>query len=178
MVVAVMTGMGTEDERSDLQATFAPGHRSAFIFETEIWMASKISAISPMVELLMQLIEGYRCVVGNELDVQLALREALNNAVVHGNAMNAHKVVQVRCRCEFGTGVQITVTDYGEGFDPSEVPDPLTAERLLAEHGRGIHLMKSVMDEVSFKRGGSEVHMRKVPTRKPETELQGDLQGK
>lgn len=173
-----MNGMRTADERSDLQAPFSPGHRNNFLFETEIWMASKISAISPMVELLMQLIEGYHCVVGKELDVQLALREALNNAVIHGNAMNAHKLVQVRCRCESGTGVQITVTDYGEGFDPGEVPDPLTAERLLAEHGRGIHLMKSVMDEVSFKRGGSEVHMRKVSARKPETEQQRDPQEK
>ena len=166
-----MAGMQSINESCGSQAPFAPGHRSGFIFETQVWMASKISAISPMVELLMKLIEGYRCVVGNEPDVQLALREALNNAVVHGNAMNAHKLVQVRCRCELESGVHITVTDYGEGFDPSELPDPFTAERLMAENGRGIHLMKSLMDEVSFKRGGSEVHMRKVSARKPETGL-------
>ncbi len=53
----------------------------------------------------MRFIEGSRCVVGNEFDVKFALREALNNAVIHGNGMDPGKLVDVRCRCERGKGV-------------------------------------------------------------------------
>ncbi len=54
--------------------------------------------------------------------------------------------------------------DVGHGFDPNKVPDPLAVENLTAEHGRGIHLMKMAMDEVSFQGGGTEVHIWKHPT--------------
>ena len=67
-------------------------------------MPSEIKAISPLVNRLMRLIEGSRCVAGNEPAVELALREALSNAVVHGNGIDAHKLVQIRCPCELGKG--------------------------------------------------------------------------
>ena len=111
----------------------------------------------------MQLIEGSHCVAGDEPQVELALHEALSNAVVHGNRVNPHKLVHIQCHCESGKGVSITITDLGEGFDPSSVPDPLFIESLRAEHGRGIHLMKLAMDEVSFEQGGTQVRMRKGP---------------
>jgi serine/threonine-protein kinase RsbW len=148
----------------DFRVQFDRRRTGDSLFEIEIWMASRIDAISPLVDLLMELIEGSRCIAGNESHVELALREALNNAVVHGNGMEAHKLVQVRCRCELGKGVSLSVSDQGQGFDPNAVPDPLAIENLGAEHGRGIHLMKLAMDEVSFKCGGTEVYMRKSPT--------------
>jgi serine/threonine-protein kinase RsbW len=148
------------------------GCASHSLLEIEAWIPSEIRAISPLTDRLMRLIEGSRCVAGDERAVELALREALSNAVVHGNGTDAHKLVRIRCRCELGKGVSIIVTDSGEGFDPHAVPDPLAVERLEADHGRGIHLMKLAMDEVSFERGGAEVHMRKGPGRNPETALQ------
>jgi serine/threonine-protein kinase RsbW len=60
-----------------------------------------------------------------------------------------------------GKGVSVVVKDQGKGFDPNTVPDPLAVDGLLAERGRGILLMKSQMDEVTFECEGSEVHMRK-----------------
>src|SRR5216684_5053855 len=165
-----MAGTQTANGRSALRPAFA-GHATRSLLEIEAWMPSETKAISPLVDRLMRLIEGSRCVAGNENAVELALREALSNAVVHGNGMDAHKLVQIRCQCEFGKGVSIIVTDQGHGFDPRTVPDPLAVERLEAEHGRGIHLMKLAMDEVSFERGGTEVHMRKRPARWPRTEL-------
>jgi len=152
---------GSEDSR----LRFA-GRRTStsFFLDIEAWMPSEIEVVSPLVDRLMRLIEGSHCVAGNESAVELALREALSNAVVHGNGMDAHKLVQIRCRCELGKGVSIIVTDHGQGFDPNAVPDPLAVEGLEAEHGRGIHLMKLAMDEVSFERGGTEVHMRKATT--------------
>lgn len=131
----------------------------------DAWMASEVNAISPFVDQLIRLMEGSPCIVGNESTVELALREAVNNAVIHGNGMDAHKLVQVHCRCERGAGISLTVKDQGKGFDATAVANPLTPGGLKSEHGRGIHLMKSAMDEVSFNRGGTEVYMRKKPAR-------------
>lgn len=131
----------------------------------DAWMPSEVNAISPLVDQLIRLIEGSPWVAGNEPAVELALREALNNAVIHGNAMDPHKLVQVHCCCERGAGISLTVKDQGKGFDATAVADPLVPEGLKSEHGRGIYLIKSAMDEVSFKRGGTEVHMRKRPAR-------------
>jgi serine/threonine-protein kinase RsbW len=169
-----MAGTQTANRQSALRPAFAGKCTGRSLLEIEAWMPSEIKAISQLVNRLMRLIEGSRCVAGNEPAVELAIQEALSNAVVHGNRMDAHKLVQIRCRCELGRGVSVIVTDQGQGFDPKAVPDPLTIERLEAEHGRGIHLMKLAMDEVSFERGGTEVHMRKGPARKPKTELRGE----
>ena len=159
------------------QLMLAGIQRSLSLLELEAWMPSETGAISPTVEQLMRLIEPWRCIVGDESTVELALREALNNAVVHGNGMDPNKLVEIRCRCERGKGVWLIVRDQGRGFDPSTVPNPLTPQGLVAEHGRGIHLIKLLMDEVSFKRGGSEVHMWKGPMRKSRRKLPNNTDG-
>ena len=125
------------------------------------WLRSEIGLISPFVDWLMRLIARSGCVRGKEEFVELALREAVANAILHGNRMDARKLVHVRCCCEGAKGVFIVVRDQGSGFDPNNVPSPLAVENLDAEHGRGIHLMKLAVDEVSFERGGTEVHIRK-----------------
>ena len=137
--------------------------RAGSFLEIDAWIRSEIKAITPVVERLMRLVEGSHCITGEEPSVELALREALNNALVHGNRLDAHKLVHVRCRCRVGEGISITVSDQGQGFDPSAVPDPLAVENLQSEHGRGIHLMKWAMDQVSFNSGGTEVYMWKKP---------------
>jgi len=159
------------------QLMLAGIQRSLSLLELEAWMPSETGAISPTVEQLMRLIEPWRCIVGDEFAVELALREALNNAVIHGNGMDPNKLVEIRCRCERGKGVWLIVRDQGRGFDPSTVPNPLTPQGLVAEHGRGIHLIKLLMDEVSFKRGGSEVHMWKGPMRKSRRKLPNNTDG-
>jgi serine/threonine-protein kinase RsbW len=138
-------------------------HNSRFgaPLEVHTWLRSEIDLISPFVDWLMSLIARSRCVGGKEEFVELALREAVSNAILHGNRMDARKLVHVRCCCEGTKGVFIVVTDQGQGFDPNQVPDPQAVENLGAEHGRGIYLMKLAMDEVSFERGGTEVHIRK-----------------
>jgi anti-sigma regulatory factor (Ser/Thr protein kinase) len=118
--------------------------------EVHTWLRSEIGLISPLVDSLMSLIAGSRCVRGKEEFVELALREAVTNAMLHGNRMDARKLVHVHCCCEGTKGVFIVVRDQGHGFDPNKVPDPLAVENLNSEHGRGIHLMKLAMDEVSL----------------------------
>jgi serine/threonine-protein kinase RsbW len=157
--------------RETPRPAFAGVHEGPSVMTIEAWMPSEMKAISPLVDQLMRLIEGSRCVAGNESAVELALREALSNAVIHGKEMDGHKLVQVRCRCERGKGVSLTVKDQGKGFDQNAVPDPVAVERLEEEHGRGIHLMKLPMDQVSFEGGGTVVHMRKGPVRDVRAEL-------
>jgi serine/threonine-protein kinase RsbW len=147
------------------------------LLEVDAWMPSETSAISPLVERVMRLIEGSHCITGEEPAVELALREALNNAVVHGNRLDAHKLVHVRCRCKVGEGISLIVSDRGQGFDPRTIPDPLTVENLEAGHGRGIHIMKLVMDEVSFEQRGIEVRMCKRAARNPRADVRSDSRG-
>ena len=140
-------------------------HKRRFLtapLKVHTWVRSEIGLISPLVDWLTSLIAGSRCVLGAEEFVELALREALSNAMLHGNRLDARKLVHVRCCCESGKAVFIVVRDQGNGFDPNKVPDPLAVENLNSEHGRGIHLMKLAMDEISFERHGTEVHMRKA----------------
>jgi serine/threonine-protein kinase RsbW len=124
-------------------------------------MPNKIQAISPLVDRLMRLIEGSQCVPGEEFNVEMALREALDNAVVHGNQEDPETRVHVRCRCEPGKEISIVVTDQGKGFDFEKTVGNDPTSDSAAEHGRGIQLMKAFMDDVHFEQGGSEVHMRK-----------------
>src|SRR5713226_10494725 len=111
-----MAGTQTANGRSALRPAFAGVRAARSLLEIEAWMPSEIRAISPLTDRLMRLIEGSRCVAGDERAVELALREALSNAVIHGNGMDAHKLVRIRCRCELGKGASIIVTDSGQGF--------------------------------------------------------------
>jgi serine/threonine-protein kinase RsbW len=154
------------NRRTEFHAGFA-SRRTGSLLEIKASIPSDINAISPLVDRMMRLIKGAHCVASEEYAVELALREALNNAVVHGNRLNARKLVHIRCRCRVGKGISLVVSDQGEGFDARTVPDPLAAGNFLAEHGRGIQLMKSMMDLVSFQRRGTEVRMHKKPVRTP-----------
>src|ERR1700724_2119519 len=138
-------------------------------FEIEAWMPSEIKAVGPLVQRLMRLIEGSHFVAGEEPAIELALEEALNNAVVHGNRMDREKLVQILCRCD-AKGISLVVKDQGQGFDPNTVPNPLSPENLSADRERGIWLMRVAMDKVSFENRGTEVHMRKAQPRQPRTE--------
>jgi serine/threonine-protein kinase RsbW len=149
------------NRRSDLRAHLAKTPGSGSLLEVDAWIPSEVKAISPLVDRLMRLIESSHCITGEEYVVELSLREALCNAVVHGNRLDAHKLVHVRCRCKVGKEISLIVSDQGQGFDAQTVPESMSVEDVEAEHGRGIQLMKLLMDEVSFQRGGTEVHLCK-----------------
>ena len=124
---------------------------------------SEVGRIPPAVEQVMRLIRLSSCVRGQEIEVELALYEAVHNAVVHGNRRNPDKWVHVRCGCDPVDGVSIVVRDEGAGFDPHRVSDATAPEWLRADHGLGLLIMRSYMDEVWFEKGGTEVHLLKKP---------------
>ena len=129
--------------------------------ELEQSLPSQIQAISPFTTQFMRLLARFRKVDGREIEIEMALREALANAVLHGNHEDPHKRVYIGCRCSVDNEVSITVRDQGQGFDSRAIPDPTTADGLHSEHGRGIYMMRAFMDEVSFEEGGTVVCMRK-----------------
>jgi len=90
-------------------------------------------------------------------DLEIALREALANAMIHGNALDRAKRVFLRCYAGPGPAVMIVVRDEGPGFDPRGVPDPRDADRLHLRNGRGLLLMRELMDHVEYRKGGREV---------------------
>ena len=95
--------------------------------------------------------------------IGLAVREAVANAIKHGNRQDAEKRVDVELRFSNGF-VDIVVTDQGSGFQPEEVRDPLAPENLFKSNGRGIFYMKRFMDDVSYAThpgGGTVVTLRK-----------------
>ncbi len=85
------------------------------------------------------------------LDVGLAVREGAINAMKHGNRLDPEISVQLRFALS-DKEIRITITDQGEGFVPEETPDPTTSENLWRSSGRGLLLIRSLVDEVSFKR--------------------------
>jgi serine/threonine-protein kinase RsbW len=133
--------------------------------DVDVLIASTIEAINPIVEKLMGLLTTNCCPHEHEFAVETALREALANAVVHGNHSDARKKVRVRVGCDSMRGILIAVKDQGEGFDPTMLSNPLIREHVTSDHGRGIFLIKRLMDETNFDDGGREIHMRKwAPT--------------
>ena len=95
--------------------------------------------------------------------IDLAVREAVTNAVVHGNRQDATRNVEIGYTTS-GTALVITVRDRGGGFDPAAVPDPTDAQNLLKASGRGILFMRNFMDDVRWEchpEGGIVVRMTK-----------------
>lgn len=101
-----------------------------------------------------------------EHKLMIALTEAVNNAILHGNKSNEAKKVRVVGELQ-EDGLLFTVTDEGKGFRPDEVANPLKEENLLKESGRGIFLMRTLLDRVEFRRTreGMEVKLWLVLSR-------------
>ena len=90
----------------------------------------------------------------------ISVTEAVNNGILHGNKRDPKKTVTLTCVIN-GSVLTIRVHDQGTGFNPDVLPDPLAIENLLREHGRGVFLIRSMMDSVTFEKTehGSDVIM-------------------
>jgi len=91
-------------------------------------------------------------------NVLIAVTEAVNNAILHGNKQNASLNVDVFVG-DKETDFCFSVLDKGEGFDFNNLPDPTAPENLEKEDGRGIFLMRSLAEEVEFEEGGKNVNI-------------------
>ena len=92
--------------------------------------------------------------------VQLAMEEALVNAIQHGNGRDAQKQIHVSCWLS-SDRIRIEIADQGHGFNPDTLPDPTCRERLYASNGRGVMLMKAFMSRVQYNAVGNCVALEK-----------------
>ena len=102
------------------------------------------------------------------IGVELALREALANAIRHGCGGDPSKKVECCVTYKEPGEIVAVIRDPGPGFDTTHVPDPMAAENIFKTSGRGVFLINQVMDAVQYRDGGREVAMRKTRTPEPQ----------
>ena len=119
------------------------------------------AAIRTVSEGVMAIVREKGSAVGREVEVEIALHEALANAIKHGCDNDPTKKIQCCVACDESGELLVVVRDPGPGFDLDAVPSPLTSAGLLKESGRGIFFINQFMDEVRYEDGGRELRMRK-----------------
>jgi serine/threonine-protein kinase RsbW len=134
---------------------------ATLVTRLDVTVSGTAGAVAPAIERIMATVREMGCACGKEFEVELALTEALANAVEHGCGGDPEKHAQVCVGCDPERGLLIVVRDPGAGFDPSQVPSPIEGQRLLSTGGRGIFLINRLMDEVDYAHGGTEIRLRK-----------------
>jgi serine/threonine-protein kinase RsbW len=134
---------------------------SELLVKVDLTLPGDVQAISPLVDKVMGIVREMGCAQGAEFEIELALREALANAIEHGSGHDPEKHVQCCVACDHTRGMLIVVRDPGPGFDPAQIPSPTQGQNLFSTGGRGIYLINQLMDEVRFEKGGTEIHMVK-----------------
>jgi serine/threonine-protein kinase RsbW len=118
--------------------------------------ASNIDNLSLAESLVDDVCNEYKIHEDHYGNILIAVTEAVNNAIQHGNGNIQTKNVTIHV-LESNDEVKIKVIDEGRGFDFNNLPDPTSPENIEKESGRGIFLMKSLADNVDYEKGGSEV---------------------
>lgn len=132
----------------------------------EAVIPSQLQYVDPLVSYLADHLArfGY---ADSDSNMRVALHEAITNAIRHGNQLDASKKVTIEVELDQRQAV-FTITDEGPGFDPSDVCDPTEGENLFRNCGRGLLLIRHLMDEVSYNRRGNQVTMiKKSPRMEP-----------
>jgi serine/threonine-protein kinase RsbW len=151
----------------DSSSTSAPPPESCNFYadkldlKLSVTLSADRDAVDPVVRSVMNAVREMKCAPGHEDDIELALTEALANAVVHGAKNDPSKIIECDVACADKQGILIIVRDPGTGFDPTKIANPCHGENIYASHGRGIYLINQLMDEVQFHKNGTEIHMLK-----------------
>ena len=124
----------------------------------QIRLSSKIENIGEVEDLINVIFEDYELSPDYYGNMLVALNEAVNNAITHGNKLNEAKFVQIDFSHK-GEEYYFTITDEGDGFDYSIIPDPTSPENIEKPDGRGIFLMSHLSDRVTFSNDGRTVEM-------------------
>jgi len=130
---------------------------------TELSLPSRIEAIDEVATAIARLVSRSGMSEEAAFGVDMAVREALANAVIHGNQLDESKLVEISVTSS-ADSLEIRVHDQGAGFNPETVPDPTKEENLLKSSGRGIFFVRNFMDEVYWltpPEGGTTVRMIK-----------------
>ena len=131
-----------------------------WVWQCEHVIPSETGAGSPILQEILDQLEKQAWIQHDIFSIHLAMEEALVNAIRHGNRLDPNKEVHVACRVSPEL-IRIEITDEGEGFDPSSVPDPTDPAHIEAPSGRGLMLMRSFMSRVEYNDVGNHVVMEK-----------------
>ena len=134
-----------------------PFQRQDYSLRFRISLPSTKPALNRAVRQVLRMARDCGYVTDDRADLEIALREALANAMIHGNDLQRGKRIYLRCYGSPSSAMMIFVRDEGPGFDPETVPDPRQADRLHLDSGRGLLLMRELMDHVEYRKGGREV---------------------
>jgi serine/threonine-protein kinase RsbW len=134
---------------------------SGFTELLNLSMPATAESITTITTAISEILERLEIPEQKRFEIDLAVQEALANAVVHGCEGDASKTIRCRLNGDEKGHIVISVTDPGPGFKPEGIPDPKRAEGLYGDHGRGVYLIRQLMDEVQFERGGAEIKMWK-----------------
>lgn len=127
----------------------------------KIVLASTVAANNEFLSFLDELFTNIDGLAELEANVQIAICETFNNAVVHGNKLNPDK--KVICTFDITEADYIfTIEDEGEGFDPTKIPDPTLPENIEKTEGRGVFLTRTLADKVEYMNGGRKIEIRFV----------------
>ena len=129
--------------------------------QASLVLASRFENIEVAERALIDLCRRAGCAEDEEYWLVTALREAVANAVRHGNRRDPERLVRIAYTIDNST-ITIRVEDEGDGFDPADIPDPTDPENLLRPNGRGIFYMRQFMNRVDFSPapdGGTAVRM-------------------
>ena len=130
---------------------------------TEIKLPSRIEAVAEAAAAVAGVVSRSGIDENAAFGVDMAVREAVTNAILHGNKQDESKIVELTLKSS-AAFLEIIVHDEGPGFNPESVPDPTEDENLLKTSGRGIFFMRTFMDEVQWfirPEGGTTVRMLK-----------------
>jgi serine/threonine-protein kinase RsbW len=136
-----------------------PLERGRLPFRFRLWLPSTNKALNEVARRARKVADRCGCNEDRQDDVEIAVREAVANAIRHGNGERARARIFVRCYGGPDVGLLFFVRDQGQGFDPERVPDPRDADRMELHHGRGLLIMRALMDRVAYRRGGRELRM-------------------
>jgi len=114
-----------------------------------ITIPSKIEELNRIEEISEEIAEKMGMNEDEEDNLCIAITEVVGNAIVHGNRKDPKKKVQIEFRLEKDK-VTISVKDEGEGFEIDKLSNPLEPENIMKDSGRGIFILKTLMDDVSF----------------------------
>ena len=133
---------------------------------------SRPSAVVDVCEQVLSKLESYGFGKDDIFAVHLALEEAFLNAVKHGNKMDSSKDVKIDYSVDLDK-IEISLTDEGDGFEPTSVADPRYGDDLYKPGGRGLLLMNSYMDVVKFNETGNSLYMVRYKEKPPLTKDKG-----
>jgi serine/threonine-protein kinase RsbW len=130
---------------------------------TELRFASRIEAVAEAATAVSEFMSRASVSEDAAFGIDMAVREAVTNAVLHGNKLDEKKFVDIVLK-RLPETLEITVHDQGRGFNPNDIPDPTQAENIMKTTGRGIFFMRNFMDQVDWvinPVGGTTVRMIK-----------------